>query len=116
MNDELGHHAGDRVLQCVATSLFGDTRSGDLVSRLGGDEFAVICQLNRRDDPDRVMERISAAIARAGDMPGVELKITASVGGAMVMPGDDADAVLRRADKAMYRAKTSGSGTALSHS
>ena len=60
-------------------------------------------------------ERI-AAIARAGDMPGVELKITASVGGAMVMPGDDADAVLRRADKAMYRAKTSGSGTALSHS
>lgn len=116
VNDELGHHAGDRVLQCVATSLFGDTRSGDLVSRLGGDEFAVICQLNRRDDPDRVMERISAAIARAGDMPGVELKITASVGGAMVMPGDDADAVLRRADKAMYRAKTSGSGTALSHS
>jgi diguanylate cyclase (GGDEF)-like protein len=116
VNDELGHHAGDRVLQSVATSLFADTRTGDFVGRLGGDEFAILCQLNRRDDPARVMERIAAAIARAGDMPGVELKITASVGGTTVMVGDDADAVLRRADQAMYRAKTSGSGTALSRS
>lgn len=113
VNDQLGHHAGDRVLQSVATSLFADTRTGDFVGRLGGDEFAIICQLSRRDDPARVMERIATAIARAGEMPGVELKVTASVGGAMVVAGDDADAVLRRADKAMYRAKTSGSGTAL---
>jgi diguanylate cyclase (GGDEF)-like protein len=103
VNDTGGHAAGDALLCAVAQALAGALRASDTVARLGGDEFAVLVV---EDDvqPGAVAERVRAAIARAGSAAGV----TASVGATSVQPGDGVLDLLRRADTAMYRAKTGG--------
>jgi diguanylate cyclase (GGDEF)-like protein len=104
VNDREGHLAGDAVLKDVATALAAAVRETDTVARLGGDEFAVLARTTP-DLPGAVLaERLRAAVAAVGASRGV----TASVGVATLAAGDDVEAVLHRADEAMYRAKTSG--------
>jgi diguanylate cyclase (GGDEF)-like protein len=104
VNDLDGHLAGDAVLVDVARALASAVRTTDAVARLGGDEFAVIAEVGP-DLPEHVLaERLRAAVADVGAARGV----TASVGLAAVLPGDDVEAVLHRADQAMYRAKSAG--------
>jgi diguanylate cyclase (GGDEF)-like protein len=104
VNDREGHLAGDAVLKDVATALAAAVRETDTVARLGGDEFAVLAR-TAPDLPGAVLaERLRAAVAAVGASRGV----TASVGVATLAAGDDVEAVLHRADEAMYRAKTSG--------
>ena len=104
VNDRDGHLAGDRVLKDVAAALAGAVRETDTVARLGGDEFAVLARTGP-DLPGAVLaERLRAAVAAVGAGRGV----TASVGVVTLSAGDDVEAVLHRADEAMYRAKSSG--------
>lgn len=112
INDSLGHRAGDELLAALAPRLRDAARGGDTVARLGGDEFAVICQ-----DPGEirnvitVAERLSAAVARPFLLAGAERFVTASIGIAAASgPHDDAEAMLRDADVAMYWAKAKGRG------
>jgi diguanylate cyclase (GGDEF)-like protein len=104
LNDRDGHLAGDTVLKDVAGALAAAVRENDTVARLGGDEFAVLAR-TAPDLPGEVLaERLRAAVAGVGADHGV----TASVGVTTLGAGDDVEAVLHRADEAMYRAKTSG--------
>ena len=110
VNDTLGHHAGDSVLRDVASRLRSILRDADTVARLGGDEFAVLLETGA--DPDGA-ETAAVKIGQALDLPfaieGRAFELRASVGWAF-FPDDGADgeAVLRRADAAMYAAKRDG--------
>ncbi|MCA1645375.1 MAG: EAL domain-containing protein, partial [Chloroflexi bacterium] len=113
VNDTLGHHAGDRLLQEVARRLRGALRAVDTVARLGGDEFAVVLP-----GADALAAEIGAAkVQLALDDPLVldecELSVGASIGIATFpMHGADADTLLRHADIAMYAAKRARGGVA----
>jgi diguanylate cyclase (GGDEF)-like protein len=114
INDALGHHAGDQVLQEVASRLRGALRASDTVARLGGDEFAVLLpatDLNRAVLASRkVLHDLQHPFA-ADDR---QVTVSASIGIAGVpWHASTSDAVLQKADTAMYLAKRDKSGYAL---
>jgi diguanylate cyclase (GGDEF)-like protein/PAS domain S-box-containing protein len=110
VNDRLGHAAGDIVLQAVADRLRAGTRSSDLVARIGGDEFTVLVQdLARADDAALVARGLLDRLVQPLTLRDEEISLSASAG-ISVFPedGTDAQALLRHADLAMYRAKNEG--------
>jgi diguanylate cyclase (GGDEF)-like protein/PAS domain S-box-containing protein len=113
VNDTLGHATGDELLQHVARRLVQCVRIRDVVGRLGGDEFALILPaLDSPDDAAEVAAKVIQAFAEPFDLAGHETFISASIG-ITVYPGDanEAEALLRYADAAMYRAKAGGRNT-----
>jgi diguanylate cyclase (GGDEF)-like protein len=103
VNDTRGHDAGDRALQALADALRNELRRTDEAYRVGGDEFAVLLPGASRLDAERVMRRLRETIpdgAPSGAGPS-----EASFGIALLEPGDDAERVISRADKALYQAK-----------
>jgi diguanylate cyclase (GGDEF)-like protein len=112
VNDNLGHEAGDTMLQEVARRLRSTVRAEDLVGRWGGDEFIVV--LDAPADAAaalRTAALLQAAIERRVEFAGHGVSLSASIGVAMYP--DDADGqagLIRGADAAMYRAKHEGRG------
>ncbi len=108
-NDTHGHQAGDQVLRDVATALSTTTREMDLVARYGGEEFAVILPVTPLADAGRAAERarsaVAASITRVG---GTELSVTTSIGVGQIVPGENAERLVQRADEALYAAKKAG--------
>jgi len=109
VNDTHGHHVGDELLRHVGRRLQDCVRRDDTVSRLGGDEFAVvIADLARPDDAALVAQKFLDAFSAPFDLGGRETFITASIGVATFPnDGESAEALLKCADIAMYRAKES---------
>lgn len=110
VNDSLGHDAGDELLQEVAARLLTAVRRGDTVGRLGGDEFAVLIEESPHalDQATTVADRILQSLTQPFSLGGQEVTVSASLGIA-VGDGDSSSAdLLRDADVAMYRAKTTG--------
>jgi len=103
VNDELGHEAGDKVLEAVGDRLVTSVRAEDLAARLGGDEFAVI--LGGCSDPTGVVERLRAVCAVPIDLGGRRYVPSVSVGVVEARQGEDVQSVLQRADAAMYADK-----------
>ena len=112
VNDSLGHQAGDRLLQQMGQRLRGVLRKADTVARYGGDEFAVV-PWGATDVARAVLiaEKILQAIDKPFAIDDQPVTINASIGIA-VFPehAEDADALMRRADVAMYAAKRARSG------
>jgi diguanylate cyclase (GGDEF)-like protein len=111
VNDSLGHPAGDSLLEEVARRLRKTTREVDCVARLGGDEFAVL-QVPEKDQKDGVValaKRILGAITQPYDLDGRKVILETSIGIALApQDGSDADALIKNADLALYRAKSEG--------
>ncbi|GIE75188.1 hypothetical protein Aph02nite_11380 [Actinoplanes philippinensis] len=106
VNDRFGHAAGDALLIEVAARLRAETRATDLVARLGGDEFAILLGPDAGPgDADRLRERITARLDEPFTIGGAAVTVGGSIGIATRETGDDTEAVLRRADAAMYAAK-----------
>lgn len=108
VNDLLGHKCGDMLLQTVAKRLKRSVREEDMIARLGGDEFAVILEhLSRPRDAAATARKLLYALDRPFLLQGHQARITASIG-ISVYPfdGDDVETLIKRADGAMYRAKT----------
>ena len=110
INDEMGHHVGDLVLQEIANRLRASVRSGDTVARVGGDEFVVLLQSKA---PVQEAESIASGILSALAAPiqaGVHaVTVGASIGCAVYpQDGDDIASLLKHADAAMYGAKRFG--------
>jgi diguanylate cyclase (GGDEF)-like protein len=106
VNDLHGHHTGDELLRLVAGRLDAEARAGDTVGRLAGDEFVVVCpDVGNATELNAIGTRLSAAVALPGTVAGIELTPAISVGTALAQPDDDPEALLRRADDAMYAAK-----------
>ncbi len=112
VNDTLGHAAGDELLRAAARRLAGEVRAGDTIARLGGDEFAVVqATVREPGDAAALAGRLVAALRLPFAIDGQAVRVGATVGVAM-FPDDaeDAEALLRRADRALYRAKADGRG------
>jgi diguanylate cyclase (GGDEF)-like protein len=112
VNDNLGHHVGDRLLQAVAKRVRAAVRGDDTVARLGGDEFTVV--LNELDSPAAAAtaaHNIVRTLAAPFPVDGHDIFVTASVGIAMYPhDGGDVATLVKHADSAMYRAKRTSSG------
>jgi diguanylate cyclase (GGDEF)-like protein len=110
VNDEFGHHAGDRLLVEIARRMGRAVRSADLVGRLGGDEFAVVLPGATTADGERLAQRLLDEVAGPVVLPGGLAVVGLSAGVAEAPQGAGAEQLLRTADAAMYAAKRSGKG------
>lgn len=115
INDSLGHHVGDELLQTLAKRLSGISRMDDSVGRFGGDEFVILLgNISSPEDAELVAHKVMAEFAEPFQLQHHRLHMSASIG-ISVFPRDAEDAVglLRRADISMYRSKEHGQGTYL---
>lgn len=110
VNDTLGHQAGDELLRHVAKRLKHSMRANDVVGRRGGDEFVIITgALGNDDDALKIARKVIQILNKPFNIQGQSVQIGASVGIALYPDnGQTAEALLARADKAMYSVKTSG--------
>jgi diguanylate cyclase (GGDEF)-like protein/PAS domain S-box-containing protein len=111
VNDSLGHDAGDRLLVEVAGRLKSALRHSDTVARLGSDEFVIVMpEVEREEDAANTARKVLDLLQPAFTEGEHELYVTASLGVALYpRDGEDASALLKHADVAMYRAKEEGS-------
>lgn len=110
VNDTYGHATGDRLLVEVAHRFRSATRETDTVARIGGDEFVVL-QSNVRhiSDIDVLAGRLLMAISGTYELDDITVEIGASIGIAIApVDGYDADELLCKADRALYRSKSAG--------
>jgi diguanylate cyclase (GGDEF)-like protein len=110
INDEKGHHNGDRVLREIADRFSTSIRGVDRVARLGGDEFAVILEdVTELLDAVKVAEKVREVVDKPFEFLPGNAGVTASIGiGLFPEHGTTAAALLRAADQAMYKAKDIG--------
>lgn len=109
VNDTFGHAIGDRTLQIFAEVARESLRPNDLVSRIGGEEFAALFPGANRDIGFLMAERIRLAFAQAAMVvDGRELGATVSAGIAVAADEERLDALMERADAALYKAKLRG--------
>jgi diguanylate cyclase (GGDEF)-like protein/PAS domain S-box-containing protein len=114
VNDTLGHHAGDALLQQVGARLRHTLREADCIARLGGDEFAAIVPAREPDAAAIVARNLLRLFQMPYEIEGQPIVIGASIGIAQSPEhGNEADTLLRRADVAMYVAKRAGAGMAV---
>ncbi|WP_409332087.1 diguanylate cyclase domain-containing protein [Trujillonella humicola] len=106
VNDEHGHAVGDRVLTEAAGRLAGLVDVGQLVARFGGDEFVVVWPAATAADLAGLAQRVAARLALPFAGPDGTLHLGVSIGTAVGQPGESADELVARADRAMYGAKT----------
>lgn len=111
VNDTLGHEAGDLLLLSAAECLKGCVRAEDTVARLGGDEFGVLLEEADAAGAAEVAERVMRALRAVRSIDDNEISTAASIGVATRLQDEDVDALLHRADVAMYAAKSRGDGS-----
>lgn len=111
INDEFGHDVGDSVLRRVATRLKNETRSSDVVARFGGDEFMMLLNDVSVDETQHLVERYRSALSQPLDVEGRSITPRGSFGIASYPDdGKNLEALLARADSAMYREKAKDGG------
>ena len=112
VNDSLGHAAGDAVLRTVAERLRAGVPEHDMVARLGGDQFAVVAVAPEgRQGVETLADALLAAVTQRMTLGETVLSLSPSIGISLYPgDGDDAAALLRYADAALYQAKDRGRG------
>jgi diguanylate cyclase (GGDEF)-like protein/PAS domain S-box-containing protein len=110
INDSLGHHIGDALLQQMAARLVGCVGDEDTVARSGGDEFVVVAaRMRQAEDAAQLARTILRRLNAAYVVEGHQLVATCSIGISLYPgDGDDSDLLLKHADTAMYHAKAAG--------
>jgi diguanylate cyclase (GGDEF)-like protein len=110
VNDTFGHQKGDELLAQVGKRLEECVRESDTVARLGGDEFTLIAvELREQQDARRVADKVLTQLAREFHLGSESVYLSASIGIAFYPDhGEDMNALIRSADRAMYEAKSSG--------
>jgi diguanylate cyclase (GGDEF)-like protein len=110
INDDLGHAVGDALLTAVASRISAHVPPDSTVARLGGDEYVVLFRSGRTEDHEAALARLTAQLRQPVSACGHDLVIEASIGLAPAADAGTADELLRRADVAMYEAKSQGRG------
>jgi len=117
VNDVHGHAVGDALLVEVARRMEATVRESDTVGRIGGDEFVVLLTQTRDEESVfAVAQKIREAVSAPFTADGVTLTPTLSIGAALADPGDSPDAVVAKADMALYSAKEQGRDCAVPYS
>jgi two-component system cell cycle response regulator len=104
VNENYGHASGDEVLRQVADLISRNLCEFDLTARFGGEEFVVVMPDTPAASAHMVADRMRKMVSET-DMP---QRVTVSIGVAALQPGEGADALLHRADEALYAAKNAG--------
>ena len=107
INDNYGHGAGDKVLAALGKLLLAETRQEDLASRIGGEEFTIILNGTPLAEGKTYADRVRKKVSRL-EIEEIDKKITISMGITELKAEDDAESFLKRADKALYKAKNNG--------
>ena len=113
VNDELGHDAGDKLLQEVARRIKSTVRASDVAARMGGDEFTLLLtEIESVAAAKKVAEKIREQINLPVSLQGKTAQVSSSIG-ISVYPdhGKEADDLVKKADDAMYQAKAAGKNT-----
>lgn len=114
INDTLGHHRGDLLLQQVARRLQEVLRPTDTVARLGGDEFGMILPLSTAGDAAVVVNKIQKMLEEPFEIEALPVAVEISIGIALAPDhGENPESLIQRADVAMYAAKKKGIGYAV---
>jgi len=111
INDSHGHPAGDRVLETIGESLKQWVREGDMVGRYGGDEFAVLLPKTELEVGLEIAERLRAKTSETASRVATrdeQIAVSMSLGVVGARPGDSAESILARADRALYKSKKRG--------
>jgi diguanylate cyclase (GGDEF)-like protein len=109
INDTYGHPAGDEVLSTFAITVFANIRNIDRFGRFGGEEFLLVLPDTHHESAIQVVERLRSIVAEldwSAFSPG--MRVTVSAGIATLNPNETSDAILARADRALYAAKAQG--------
>jgi diguanylate cyclase (GGDEF)-like protein/PAS domain S-box-containing protein len=106
VNDRHGHSVGDRLLAEVASRLADLAGPDDLVARFGGDEFVILCPRPAEGEVSALAEQVVSRVSAPFPGPVGPLSVGVSVGVAVGLPGETADDIIGRADRAMYGVKT----------
>ncbi len=109
-NDQFGHHIGDELLILVATTILGQLRTADVAARYGGDEFIILLPQTDCDRASVLAERIVEEFAKEAQTRFPQTHVSMSIGVANLhtVGVDDAESLIRAADRALYRAKGAG--------
>lgn len=112
INDNFGHDAGDYLLKGIAKRLSTSLRSNDIVARIGGDEFLMMLwDVDSLIHAEEIMERVIKLVSvPVYDDKGNHLQVGCSLGASKVSEGDTLDNLIKKADLALYSAKSSGRG------
>ena len=110
VNDNWGHATGDDLLRSVAQRMQAIVRDADTLARFGGDEFTFILpSIDKKEDALQIARKILKSFKKTFQLDACNLPVTASLGMAIYpTSGDDIDTLMKKADIAMYRAKTRG--------
>lgn len=118
VNDTHGHAVGDEVLKAFAVTAQRCIRATDVLARWGGEEFLLMLVGTTHEQGARLLERLREAVAAMTLTPGEgePLRITVSIGAAMLRADEPCEALIKRSDEALYRAKHQGrNGVVLAH-
>lgn len=108
INDNYGHDAGDEILRKIAGAIADSVRDADYVGRWGGEEFVIILPFTRLDVAMELAEALRMRIYKGNYMPKLDLTVTVSSGVASIKADESFADVFKRADDALYEAKSSG--------
>lgn len=109
INDQFGHEVGDKVLIDVASTVDERLRETDILGRIGGEEFAILMADSNKREANQLAKSLCKALSdHAVIYNDKAIKVTASFGTAEYQTNEPIDILLRRADKAMYDAKSAG--------
>ena len=112
VNDTLGHNAGDELLRLAADRLRNAMRHGELAARLGGDEFAIVATYMADSASAAFAQKIIRELSAPYPLAcGEAVRVGVSVGIARALPGESFESALKRADAALYEAKSEDRGT-----
>ncbi len=114
INDQHGHAAGDTALRTVAQGTENSIRSSDMLFRFGGEEFLILLSYTRTDGALLLAERVRRQIEKLEVAPGMDIKLTVSIGVSSLRENENAKSLFERADKALYRAKQGGRNRVIS--
>ena len=109
VNDSYGHTTGDQVLKMVGQTMLNALRPFDIVGRWGGEEFLAVVVNVDLETLTTVAERMRALVTQSRlNHDSENITVSVSVGATLVLPGDDAASLVKRADEGMYRSKAGG--------
>ncbi len=108
INDRFGHDTGDRCLEVIAEGLRASLRADDVIARFGGEEFALFLPQASASQLQAIGQRIADGTVLEVDGSETEQRTTLSGGAVMARAGDPFHLIAKRADEALYRAKSAG--------
>src|SRR4051812_21013000 len=116
LNDRYGHLAGDQVLSTIGRALRGSIRREDAVARFGGEEFAILLPSTSLEDAIQAAQKVREAVARVAiDRNNQQIAVTVSGGLATIESNERVEALIQRADSALYAAKAAGRNCTFLH-